>query len=520
MNIIITLAGHSNRFAIEGYKTPKFLLKLGNKYMIEHVISMFDEDDDFIFILNNDQKKYFSKLKEIIKTIIKKSKFIFIKPHFNGPAYSIKMSNILDNLDNFIISYCDFFVNWNYKKFLRTVYGYKAAASSFKGFHPASFGQTYYAYMKVDKNNHLKELKEKESFTENRSNEHASTGVYYFESGKIFNKYYKKFFRDFKTNKKKEIKELYVSLILNYIVNDKHHVKIFEVEKFICFGTPKDCRQFNFWYDYFNNKKTKKNFFNQNQINLIPMAGEGNRFKQFGFNTNKPMISMTNQPMFKLSIDSLPQASSWIIVTLKKNNTLYSIKNILQPSDRYKKLKLIELSTTTDGMIQTCITAKKYFNKKQLLISSCDYIVEYDEKKWKEIINNKSTDVCIWTYKLSNVLYKDATKFAYCSVTKDNVKKIVEKKLISNTPEKDQMAIGVFWFRNKDDFLSCAEDAIKFKKQINGEYYIGNSINYLISKNKKVKIFEVDKWVSLGDPFELDVYQYWQNLFFSDENNM
>ena len=76
------------------------------------------------------------------------------------------------------------------------------------------------------------------------------------------------------------------------------------------------------------------------------------------------------------------------------------------------------------------------------------------------------------------------------------------------------MVVGSFWFRDSNDFVLAAENSIKNNVNVNGEHYIGNSLNYLINMGKKIKIFEIDKWISFGDPFELNVYYYWEELFF------
>ena len=60
------------------------------------------------------------------------------------------------------------------------------------------------------------------------------------------------------------------------------------------------------------------------------------------------------------------------------------------------------------------------------------------------------------------------------------------------------------------------EISIKKNDKINAEYYIGNNINHLIKLKKKIKIFEVDYWLNLGDIFSFNEYIYWKNFF--DEN--
>ena len=50
-----------------------------------------------------------------------------------------------------IISYCDFLLDWDYKKFKREIFEYDYGITSFKGFHPSSFSELY-CYLKVKNN--------------------------------------------------------------------------------------------------------------------------------------------------------------------------------------------------------------------------------------------------------------------------------------------------------------------------------------------------------------------------------
>ena len=89
MNIIITLAGHSRRFKEAGYKVPKFLIEINGKRMLEHVIEMFDANDNYYFILNEDQNIAFPETQDWLKTLVKNCNIIVIPPHEIGPVYSI-----------------------------------------------------------------------------------------------------------------------------------------------------------------------------------------------------------------------------------------------------------------------------------------------------------------------------------------------------------------------------------------------------------------------------------------------
>ena len=517
MNIIITLAGQSKRFKKEGYKEPKFLIEIDGITMIEHVIEMFDPKDQFFFIINKKQNENYPFFKKIIKKIINNFKIIVIEEHDLGPAHSIfQLKNIIPNDEPIIISYCDFYVEWNYKNFLKEIRDYEGAIPCFKGFQPSSFGNTKYAYVKTNKNLELLQLREKESFTNDRHEEYASAGIYYLKSFNLFLETSKTLFREGSGN----LDEFYVSLLYNIIIRNKGLVKITSVDKFICWGTPEDLSMYNFWSKYFL-KSAKKNKnpitlpTKKNLINLIPMAGKGSRFKVEKFNVLKPLININSEAMFIKASLTFPEPDNWIFLinsdVLIKNNFIH---NLLE-----KKLNdslIIPVKKHTSGQAATCLLAKSKIkdSKKELFISSCDYLVYYDVNLWENMKKETDTDVIVWTYKLNSMLVKDFNAFAYCQIDENGtVTSIVEKSTISNNPKNDNMIIGSFWFKNANDFIYSAENAVRNNINVNGEHYIGNSLNALIKNGKKIKVFEVDQWISLGDPFELNIYFFWEDFF-------
>ena len=84
------MVGESVRFEKAGYKVPKFLLKINNQYIIEHIIDLFPGEKDFLFICN---KKHLANKKLRLTSILKKKcpdgKIIGIKSHKLGPVYSV-----------------------------------------------------------------------------------------------------------------------------------------------------------------------------------------------------------------------------------------------------------------------------------------------------------------------------------------------------------------------------------------------------------------------------------------------
>lgn len=512
MHIIITLAGHSRRFKAAGYDVPKFLIEIDGMPMIQHVVNMFSSEDDFHFVLNSQQLSEFPQIKKILTIAAKKTDIVIIEPHELGPTHSaMQVKNIAED-EEVIISYCDFFVDWNYNNFKRQAYGYDGAIPSFKGFHPASFGDTFYAYMRINENNEMLELREKNSFTPLRHEEFASAGIYYFKNWKTFGIYAKKLQQDGFEN----LKEGYTSLLFNPMVKDGLKIKVTEIEHFICWGTPEDLEQYNFWSKYFSsspyNPKLPKN--SKKQINLIPMAGKGSRFKKYGYRAGKPLIIVRNRPMIVAACESFPAADQWIFLPRREDLLKHPIDNALHNFS--PDCKVIAVDHDTTGQAATCLLAEREVDyDSSLFIASCDYETKFDVEKWNKVIADESIDAVIWTYRMGSTLAKNPQAFAYCLTKKgsDEIIKIVEKETISDNPWQDPLVVGTFWFRKSEDFIWSAREAIKNNLAVNGEHYVANSMNLLLEKGKKIVIFDIEQWISFGDPFELQVFYYWQDFF-------
>ncbi len=248
------------------------------------------------------------------------------------------------------------------------------------------------------------------------------------------------------------------------------------------------------------------------------MAGKGIRFKQEGYNLPKPFIPIMGMPMFIAAINSFPPSERQIILCQKDFIERYSFKKTTM---KYlPNCKIISVNGTTEGQASTCLLAEnELISDEPITISSCDYQLVYDQKKYEKLIKDNKVDVIVWTFEIGQILKKNPKAFAYCKTEGQKVTNIIEKQLISRTPQFDAAVVGTFTYRRASDFIFSAKKMIKKNIRVNGEFYVGTSINQLIELGKNVVIFPVKKFISFGDPFELQLYQYWEDFFFLEEQH-
>ena len=245
MKIVVPMAGFGDRFVTAGYKEPKPLIEANGKRLIEHIVEMFDtENDEFIFICNKTHA-HTTDMVDILKQIVKHCDIIVIENHKLGPVHTILNAlDYIDDKEEVIVTYCDNPYLWNYSDFKNYVKekDLDGCILSHTGFHPHRLSSTYMAYMKMDGDKVI-DVKEKEPYTDNHWEEDASTGTYYFRKGSYIKKYFQECIdRNINFNN-----EYYVTSVYNLLIDNDMNVGIYNTELVTVFGTPSELENFESW---------------------------------------------------------------------------------------------------------------------------------------------------------------------------------------------------------------------------------------------------------------------------------
>lgn len=244
MKVIIPMAGTGNRFVEKGYKDPKPLIKVNGKRIIEYILDMFDDSDEIIFICNEKHIRE-NEIDKVLHEISPNSKVVSLPNHKKGPIYTIMpFLDMVEDDEEVIVCYCDNPLRWNKQDFYKYVKdnNLDGCILTHSGLHPHTLNSTKMAFLKTN-GILMEEIKEKECYTNNPMDEHASTGVYYFGSGKIMKDCFKESIdRDINHNG-----EYYVTLAYNMIVEKGMRVGYYDTEFVTVFGTPAELESFEAW---------------------------------------------------------------------------------------------------------------------------------------------------------------------------------------------------------------------------------------------------------------------------------
>lgn len=500
------MSGQGTRYQKAGYTDPKPLIAVNGIPMIERLLEKFPLSWACTFVLAENHKD--SGLVELLKKLRPTSQILFVTVHQQGPAFPLEQSlSYLPEDAGLLVSYCDYGLcwdPWHFQDFVSYT-DCEACLISYRGFHAHYLSPVPYAYSRLT-GELVAEVREKGSFTADREAEFASCGAYYFKNKKVLAKalsFQKQ--QDLKVNG-----EYYTSLTVEALLQSQQQaqVRIYEIPYFFQWGTPEDLKDFEYWETVFKNKnRHEQNSLKTEQI-LLPMAGLGSRFKALT-STSKPFIKISGVPMYEKALSCLPKADRVGIVSLED----------LKPQVN-EDYHFLGLKDTPAGQALTVYEGLKLLDlKKPVIVSACDHGLVINPDLWTQFLSEK-WDAAVFAIKGFPGTRRSPQSYSFVETTQasenknfPDVKKIHLKKAISNTPQKDFLLVGTFWFKSAQILLDGIEELKKENTLVNNELYLDGIFDQLAKKQLKSVVFPLDGYFNWGDPDSLKESLYWEEVF-------
>jgi NDP-sugar pyrophosphorylase family protein len=508
------MSGIGKRFQEAGYVDPKPLIKVDGMPMIHHVIDLFPGETQFDFICNDSHLETTDMSKILLEKIPTARIHKVSVNNRKGPVDAIlQIAESIPDDEEILVSYCDYGTQWNYGKFLEEMRSNSAdgGIAAYIGFHPHMLGSDNYAFMKHE-SMWVTDIQEKQPFTEHKMNEYASNGTYYFRTGAIMKTYFQRLI-----DRKMDLKgEYYVSLVYKLMCEDGLKTRMFEIEKMLQWGTPKDLEEYLMWSSYFRKRKESPLEFSAKTAGIttiLPMAGAGSRFQMVGFQQPKPLLPVHGTPMFIEAVNCLPPSENIVFVCQKSHVSLYPIEQLVKETWNGTT---IPIEYITEGQACTCELAIKETNiplENPILISACDNGVYYDVKKYETLVNDSSIDVIVWAFTNHPTGKLYPHMYAWLDVdSSGRIHDVSIKKPFADKPNTHAI-IGTMFFRTGNLFMEGLQDIYRENIRTNGEFYVDNVLQPLIKKGYNVKVFEVEYYLCWGTPNDYKTYLYWDEYF-------
>jgi NDP-sugar pyrophosphorylase family protein len=246
---------------------------------------------------------------------------------------------------------------------------------------------------------------------------------------------------------------------------------------------------------------------------VVPMAGSGRRFFDAGYALPKPLLPIAGVPMVVQAVRDLPPATRVVFVCHPDHVAQYAIDRVL--AGHFPYCRVVVTPGLTAGQACSVQLAAPCLELDQpVLVAACDNSHFYDRRQFERLTQRPDLDAVIWTYRRDPRVLVHPEWYGWVRTTADgDVLGVSVKRPISDTPLADHVVSGCFWFRTARLMIDGINQLVNANERVNNEFYLDSVPNLLISQGRRVKVFEVQKYIGWGTPDDFEDFRRWQQYF-------
>lgn len=501
--IIIPMAGKSQRFYDRGYTKPKGLIEFHGLSMIGHILKVFENFDDIVLISNTKDAKEF-ELERHVSDLHPSAIVVSIDPHNLGPSYSILQADKTVSRDKkIIVHYCDFSGIWDPFETEALLDNHDGVFVAFKGFHPSKINKTKFAYGKTNNKNILLEIKEKGSFTADPEKEYASSGIYGFASGDILLKSISE-----QINLNLQINgEFYTSLTQEVMLRKDRKIVVQDMESFFAWGTPEDLESYIYFMDSCSHLK-KMNAINNPVIDhsgIVLAAGKSSRLK-LNNETPKQLKNVLGANVLEYSKKLIDGTSNTYLVATSR---IYQDNFWGLPEEN---ISILSHATESQlASVQIGVSLLKNKNDLITFLASDNLILFENNFKISEFFIN--TDLLVWTSASYPVSQVQPEQYSWVKVNDENVVEDIIYKSAPPDLKNWKIVTGNFSFSSSILLNKLIEKLDEKSNVLNREPILDDLIGVALAMDLTVRALDVPYFITLGTEMENRTFDYYFNSF-------
>jgi bifunctional N-acetylglucosamine-1-phosphate-uridyltransferase/glucosamine-1-phosphate-acetyltransferase GlmU-like protein len=189
-------------------------------------------------------------VEEQILSYLPKARFITLDEVTKGQACTCLMAkDLINNNDELFISSCDYGMVYSLDEFETAKKNADALILTFRKNRTILNNPDAYGWMKTDVKGNIIGLSIKKAISDTPMEDHAVVGSFWFKEGKIFVEAAEEMI-----SKNDRInKEFYVDLVPKYLLEKSYNVKVFQIDRYLNWGTPEDYENYIATYKYWQN---------------------------------------------------------------------------------------------------------------------------------------------------------------------------------------------------------------------------------------------------------------------------
>lgn len=239
---------------------------------------------------------------------------------------------------------------------------------------------------------------------------------------------------------------------------------------------------------------------------IIPCAGYGQRFKDAGYQVDKPLIRVGGKRLIDWVLDCVPTIWKDQLIFIVRQDQARLTDELSDLGDG-KFSKCIPLAGSTQGAACSVLAAA-------VGVPADDPVLVMNSDQWFRLGRHKESgaedmsQLHIWAMRNSldgMILTFPGTgpAWSYAVTNGSNrVVHVIEKKQVS-----EYATCGVYWWRRAGDLVRSICSMIAVGEKTKGEFYLAPSLNFMPLSEKDVRIVPVAEFHGLGTPEQVNAFK-------------
>jgi dTDP-glucose pyrophosphorylase len=253
MIALIPMAGAGSRFAEAGYITPKPLLPILERPMVVNAANALPPSEEYIFIVRDFQVREYEVDKHL-KMHFPDCKVLVLDHLTEGQAVTCMYAkDYINNDEELVIGASDNGMIYSGEAFEEAKKDADTLVFSFRNNPAVNEKPQAYGWIKVNEDEVIQNMSVKVPISNMPIKDHAVVGTFWFKKGSMFVEAVERMM----SQNRRVNNEFYVDECINDLLALNYRVKVFEIDHYVCWGTPNDYQTFNYWESYYDKMAPK-----------------------------------------------------------------------------------------------------------------------------------------------------------------------------------------------------------------------------------------------------------------------
>ncbi len=249
MNIIIPMAGAGKRFADEGYRISKPAIPTIDRRSGKELPMVVCAAGDLPGVEKNGANVTFidrafhkaGGVEDAIKKHFPAASFITVENLTEGQACTCLLAkDKINNDEELLIAGCDNGMVFDERKFGKEKKKADCLVFTYRHNEAVLENPDAYGWMRVDAGNNITGTSIKKAVSDNPLEDHAVVATFWFRHGSDFVRAAERMIKE----NDRINNEFYVDQVAKHILELGLKARVFEIDRYICWGTPKDYEEY------------------------------------------------------------------------------------------------------------------------------------------------------------------------------------------------------------------------------------------------------------------------------------